>query len=209
MLEAGQAPQDVGQDPPPPPRPRHLPPGGAQAGQRGKAHFQVSAPRGAGPGPSPQCRSASLPTRRPPRSGKLLRLTRRPGAGHLLLPNLVRPRSARDPRSYLLPPDREDGRQHPPPPSPLPENRPPALPQARGTKADLGAHQGETRLPTRCVLSSDASQTKSAAAADPGDAGCRSEPPGFFLKRRQRRLNFPASVLSPHSPHFSGWAWGH
>lgn len=173
MLEAGQAPQDVGQDPPPPPRPRHLPPGGAQAGQRGKAHFQVSAPRGAGPGPSPQCRSASLPTRRPPRSGKLLRLTRRPGAGHLLLPNLVRPRSARDPRSYLLPPDREDGRQHPPPPSPLPENRPPALPRlaaqrwtSEHIKGRRGSRPGVSSAPTRARRNLRPQQILGTLAAD-------------------------------------------
>lgn len=188
-------------------------PGGA----KGKGTFPSVRSRGAGPGPSPQRRSASPPTQRPPRSGKLLRVTRRPGAGHLLLPNLVRPRSARDLRSYLLLPGPEDCRQTAAPrpapaaaPAPAASGEPaPCPPQARGTKADLGAHQGETQLPTRYVPSSDASPTKSAAAADPGDAGCRSEPPSFFLKRRQRRLTFPASVLSPHSPHCSGWAWGH
>lgn len=173
-------------------------------GGEGEGTFPSVRSRGAGPMPSPPCRLASPPTRRPPRSRELIRVTRRPGTGHLLLPNLVRPRSPGIPGLISSRQAEKTVGS-----TPLPENRPPCPPQARGTKADLGAHQGERRLPTRCVPSSDASPTKSAATADPGDAGCRSEPPVFFLKRYQRWLTFPVAVLSPYSPHFSGWAWGH
>lgn len=157
-------------------------PGG---GKGEKAHFQC--PLGCGPWAQPatplgfSTHTAAAPQREAsPRDQATRRWTS-------ASPNLVRPRSARDLRSYLLLPGPEDCRQTAAPaPAPAAAPRPrrfrrtgPLPSQARGTKADLRSTSRGDAAPDPVCPQLRRESTKSAAAADPGDAGCRSEPPSF------------------------------